>query len=32
MRNSLEQLEKGIMGMVVISPDLEEMMKSLSQN
>jgi len=32
MRKSLEQLEKGINGMVVISPDLEEMMTSLSQN
>jgi dynein heavy chain len=32
MRLSLEQLEKGIMGISVISPDLEKMMTSLSQN
>jgi len=29
---SLDQLEKGIMGLVLISPDLEVMMTSLSQN
>jgi len=32
MRVSLEQLEKGIQGLVVISPDLEEMMNSLLKN
>jgi len=32
MARSLEQLEKGIQGLVVISPDLEEMMTSLLQN
>jgi dynein heavy chain len=32
MRISLDELEKGIMGLVVISPELEEMMTSLSQN
>lgn len=32
MRKSLEQLEKGVQGLVVISPDLEEMMISLLQN
>lgn len=32
MISTLEQLEKGIKGFVVISPDLEVMMSSLSQN
>lgn len=32
MRSTLEQLEKGIMGLVVISPELEKMMTSLNQN
>ena len=30
LRNSLEQLDKGIKGFVVISPELEEMMGSLN--
>lgn len=32
LRTSLEQLDKGIKGFVVISPELEEMMGSLNQN
>lgn len=32
MRVSCDQLEKGIQGIVVISPDLEEMMTSLNSN
>lgn len=32
MRKSLEQLEKGVQGLVVISPDLEGMLNSLLQN
>lgn len=32
MRESLEQLEKGIQGLVVISPDLEAMLNSLMKN
>lgn len=32
MKSSLEQLKKGLVGLVVISPDLEEMMISLQQN
>lgn len=32
MRNSLDQLQKGIKGEVVISPDLEKMIVSLSEN
>jgi dynein heavy chain, axonemal len=32
MRVSLDQLEKGIKGLVVISPDLEQMMSNLNEN
>ena len=32
LRTSLEQLDKGIKGFVVISPELEQMMGSLNQN
>lgn len=32
MRQTLDQLEKGIQGIVVISPDLEQMMTSLNNN
>jgi len=32
LKASLDQLEKGIKGLVVISPDLEVMMDSLGQN
>lgn len=32
MKVSLEKLDKGIQGLVVISPDLEEMLQSLLKN
>jgi|LauGreDrversion4_2_1035121.scaffolds.fasta_scaffold389204_2 dynein heavy chain len=32
LRTSLDQLDKGIKGFVVISPELEDMMGSLNQN
>jgi len=32
MRSSLDELEKGIKGLVVISPELEKMMTSLNEN